>query len=381
MSRDEAAELLHAKDLFDAGQRLLLERSDFPKAVERFEAARDLFKRLGDEPEAGVAEIWAVQLLPDVGRIEKGRLRVALLIADSERRGYKVLLPPAYYWLGVGDYGRSGLSQTSRNFKAALRLAESGENAFEVEHAREALAVFYSDLGETEPALSYASGILHGGGGDDAPYYRNPRQVWRNLGTLADLTLRLDLPAASLAFASERLALAEELSPDGSFVNWSLRNVVNASEARGDYEGALRYAGESLRLALALGDTPENVRIKAEVYLSLADVKAKARDCAGALEDYDRALGLYGRLPELSVSSYQIHKGRLLCFRQLGRREEFAAELSDVLKLSEKYRATIREDSSRQAFFANEQDVFDAGGAGCARRLRLSRTVSVALAP
>ncbi|HEX8147007.1 MAG TPA: CHAT domain-containing protein [Pyrinomonadaceae bacterium] len=354
----EAAQLMHAKDLFDAGQRLVLGRSDYLRAVESFEASRDLFEKLGDAPEAGVAEVWAAQLLPDVGRPEKGRLRLAALVSDAERRSYKVLLPPAYYWLGISAYGRSALSRTGSEYRTALRLAEAGENAFEVEHAREALALFYSDLGETVPALAYASGMLRGGG--DAPYYRNSRQVWRDLGTLAVITLRLNLPAASLAFASERLAVAKELSPEGGLVNWSLRSVVNAAEAKGDYEAASKYANESLRLALANGDTPENARMTAELYLSLADVKARAGDCDGALNDYGRALELYGRLPELSVSSYQIRKGRLLCFRRLGRREEFAAELRDVLKLSERYRATIREDSSRQAFFANEQGVFDA---------------------
>jgi CHAT domain-containing protein len=333
-------------------------KSDYLKAVANFESSRDLFERLGDAPEAGIAEIWAVQLLPDVGKLAESRTRLSALIADAERRRYNVLLPAAYYWLGVTDYRRSSLSQTSRNYKTALRLAEAGGNTFEVEHAREALTSYYSDLGELEPALSYASEMLN----VEYTYYRNPRQAWRDKGTLADLTLKLNLSAVSLDFAFERLGLTRAASPDMSLAKWGLRNVVHAAEARGDYEGALRYAG-SLRMALEGGDKPENTREAAALYLSLADLKGGAGDCAGALDDYDRALELYGRLPELSVSSYQIHKGRLLCFRQLGRREDFASEMRAVLKLSEEYRATIREDSSRQAFFANEQDVFDAAAA------------------
>ena len=306
-----------------------------------------------------MAEVWAAQLLPDVGKIAEGRRRLAAVASDAEARDYKILQPPAYYWLGIGDYGQRGLSRTSGHFKNALRLAEEGENIFEAAHARESLAVYYSDLGEIEPALTYASTMLEGGDS----YYRNPRQVWRNEGALADITLKLNLPATSLAFAKERLEVAREIAPDSSLMNTSLRSVVNAADAKEDFDGALRYASESLRLALARGDTPENARTTADLYLSLADVKTHARDCEGALADYDRALELYARLPELSVKSYELHKGKLQCFRRLGRREEFASELSAVLKLSEEYRATIREDSSRQAFFANEQGVFDAAAA------------------
>jgi len=308
-----------------------------------------------------VAEVWAAQMLPDVGRPEKGRLRLARLISDAERRGYKVLLAPAYYWLGVSAHHGGDLSLANREYRSALRLAEEGENNFEAEHARDQLAVYYLDLGETETALAYVSGMVRGGG--DAAYYRNPRQLWRDLGTLADMALRLKLPAASLAFASERLAVARELSTETDFVTPSLRDLASAAEARGDYRGALSYAGESLGLALARGDTPENTRMTADLHLSLADIKARAGDCDGALADYGRALELYGRLPELSAVPYQIRKGRLLCLRRAGRREEFAAELRDVLKLSERYRATLREDSSRRAFFAGEQDVFDAAAA------------------
>ncbi len=69
---------------------------------------------------------------------------------------------------------------------------------------------------------------------------------------------------------------------------------------------------------------------------------------------------MYGQLPEITFSAYRIHKGKLLCYRDLNQREQFAAEFKTVLDLSEEYRRTIREDSSRQAFFENEQTVCDA---------------------
>jgi CHAT domain-containing protein len=97
-----------------------------------------------------------------------------------------------------------------------------------------------------------------------------------------------------------------------------------------------------------------------DIYRLLADVKSKTNDCGEALTDYDKALELYRRLPELTVGSYQIHKGKLFCFQQLGQQENFENELKTVLALSDEYRTAIREDDSRQAFFDNEQVVFDA---------------------
>jgi CHAT domain-containing protein len=303
--------------------------------------------------------MWAVQFLPDVGKLAEGRRRLAALIETAERRRFNVLLPPAYYWLGVSDYGRNDLSQTSRNYKTALRLAEAGENAFEVRHVREALARYYSTIGELGPAMSYAGAMLQA----EDLYYQSQTQSWRDKGTLARLSLRLKFFATSLSFSKERLSFARELPDPGSLVNSSLRDAVRAATEKGDFGDALKYADESLRLALGRGDSPENTKTKAESYLLLADVRSKMEDCGAALTAYDKALELYRSLPQLTANLYQIHKGRLLCFQRLERREEFAAELQTVLGLTEQYRATIREDSSRQAFFANEQDVFDAAAA------------------
>ncbi len=291
-----------------------------------------------------------------MGQLAEGRRRFAAIIAAAQRRKFNVLLPPAYYWLAVSDYGQSGLSQTGRNYRTALRLAEAGDNAYEVRHAQEALARYYSNLGELEPALAYAGQLLPNGDS----YYQSLPQYWREKGMLAELTLKLEFSATSLSFSKERLADARDMAHTSSLMNSSLRTLVRAATAQGDFDAALKYAEESKAIALGAGGGPENTRTTAEIYLSLGDLRRRMNDCGAALADYDRALELYGHLPELSVSAYQIHKGRLFCFEQLGRREDFASELKTVLVLSEKYRAAIREDSSRRAFFANEQAVFDA---------------------
>jgi CHAT domain-containing protein len=282
------------------------------------------------------------------------------------------LLPPAHYWVAFSDYQQNRLSESNKQFQIALRLAEAGNNTFEAHHSAEALALNYSELGELEPALSYASKMLS----LKALYYEETSQSLRDLGTLADLTLKLKLFPTSLAVSKESLSLAQASSAERSQagevnnrdVNDALRHLVNAALAQEDFAAALNYANDSKQAALSRGNNAENTRMLAEINMVLGDVKTRMDDCSQAVVNYDQALELYRYLPEFTFNLYPIHKGKLFCFQQLDQQENFDRELKTVLKLSEEYRATIREDDSRQAFFANEQDVFDAAAVNAIRR-------------
>ncbi len=354
VSPDKTGRLLEAGDAFASGQRLVKER-DYARAILQFERSRDLFAGLGNTCDAAAAENWAVQFLPDTARVAEGRRRLAAAIAMAEGKGFKVLLSPAYYWLGMADYLQNEFSKSSKNLRAALRLADAGNNTFEIQHAREALVFNYSNLGELGPALSYASEMLD----DTGLYYQNRNQWLRNTGTLAVLSLKLNLPSTSLSLSREKLSVVQE-SPTNKQLNDSLRYMVLAAAAKRDFAAALKYADDSMEIALKATDSPENARTLSDIHGLAGDVKSQTNDYGGALADYDRALELYSRTPELSVNLYRIHKGKLFCFQRLDDEANFAGEMETVLGLSEEYRKTIREDESRQAFFADEQDVFDA---------------------
>lgn len=346
----ETEQLLEAKEVFAGAMQL----RDLRKQVSEFEKSRNLFRQSGNECEAAIAESWAVQYLVDVGKIDESRQRFETMIETAKTRNFKILLPPAYYWLGVMDYRQNRLSDSTRNFKNSLRLAEAGSNTFEVQHALDALIVNFTRLSELEPVLAYTGKMFD----DQADYYQDRNQYWRSKGRLADLSLTLKLYATSLSLSRERLNMVREIDSGSSRVNDSLRPLIRASAARKDFSSALNYAGESLSIAQKRGESPENTRTIAEIHLTLAEVKSQT-NCSEALADFDKALELYTRLPEVTDSLYRIHRGKLLCLDQLNQQPGFVAELDTVLKLSEKYRTTIREDSSRQAFFAHEQEVFD----------------------
>lgn len=348
--------MLRAKDALAAGHDFAYLKNDSAKAISEFEKSRDLFAAAGDVCEAAIAENWAVQFLPDVGKIAESRVRLAAIIAAAESKKFKVLLPPAYYWLANADFRQGRFSDSNKNLKIALRLAEVTSNSFEIHHVTEQLALNYSRLGELQPALSFTSQMRSA----RAVYYESRNQSLRDLGTLADLMLRRKFLATSFSLSRERLDMTLETDQNSRRLNDSLRHMVDAATAGADFTSALTYADSSLQIALQRGAGGDNDRTTAEIYLLRADAKSKAGNCVDALLDYDQALDLFGHLPEVIDRPYQVHKGKLFCFQKLGRRQDFADELHTVLDLSEGYRATIREDATRQAFFANEQEVFDA---------------------
>jgi len=306
-----------------------------------------------------VAENWAVQFLPDVARVAESRLRLAAIITTSQSRKFMVLIPPAYYWLGMADFRQNRFSESARHIRTALRLAEASNNTFEIQHAQQAIAENYSEVGELESALIYAGKMLSGAN----LYYQNPTQFWRDKGTLADITLKLKFFSTSLSLSSERLRIAQTSWPTSSLVNDSLRRMANAASAKDDFMAASTYANQSMEIARQRGESAENRYTTAEIHLLQGNLKSRMKRCGEALPDYEQAIELYSRLPEVTDRLYEIHKGKLFCYRQLSRQEDFSSELQTVLKLADGYRAAIREDDSRQSFFASEQVVFDAAAA------------------
>ncbi|HEV7797469.1 MAG TPA: CHAT domain-containing protein [Pyrinomonadaceae bacterium] len=333
-------------------------------AISQFEKSRDLFEQLGDTAEARLAEIWAVQLLPEVAKIAASRRRLLEFITFAANRKFQVLLPTGYYWLANGEFHQNEISDSNKHFRMALRLAEAGDNTFEVQHVQDNLASNYSELAELEPALFYAGKMLH----DRELYYQSASQYRRDKGTLSGISLKLGFFSTALNLSQESLEIARETWPGQSMVNDSLRRVIFAAAAKEDFATALKYANDSMQLALKAGQSAENTRMTARINLLLANLKSQKKDCDNALTDYDKALELYQLIPEFSDRLYEIHKGKLFCFQQLSRQEDFSSELNAVLKLSEKYRATIREDESRQAFFASEQVIYDAAAANALER-------------
>ena len=136
--------------------------------------------------------------------------------------------------------------------------------------------------------------------------------------------------------------------------------LIAALAKNEQFSEALKYADESSKIALSRKEGQENNSVIADIYLTRADIKKDMENCSEAIEDYDKSLQFYQKISQIKFNLFKLHKGKLLCFQKLGQQENFQKELETVLKISEEYRQNIREDQTRQAFFDNEQIVFDA---------------------
>lgn len=298
-----------------------------------------------------------------MGRIAESRLRFAAIIANAENRKFTLLLSTANFWLAKSDFLQNQFSETTKNLKKALQVAEASGNIFEAHHAAESLVVTYTELGELEPSVSYAGIMLSHSGST----YENPSQSLRDLSTLSGLCLKSKLNATALNFALESLSMIRQSMSDSPNsksalrikLTDSLRRLVEASIALKNFPMALKFGDEAMQEVQNRENGAEKTKAVIDVQLLLAEARRLAGDCPSALRDYDQALAANQYLPEVSLDLYQLHKGKLFCYQEQNDQERIIPELETVLALSEKYRMTIREDSSRQSFFANEQDVFD----------------------
>ncbi len=348
---EKIEKLIEAKNIFENANDPI-GKFDYANVITEFEKSRNLFQEAGDECEAAAAEIWAAQFLPDVSKFDESRRRFSALEEFAVRKNYKIFEPTVFYWRSVADFRQNRFSDSIKNAEKALQKARETENFLEIERAVEKAAETFTEIGETEKSLSLWSGNMR-----PDVYHKSKSQYWREKGNLADLLLRLDFPATADDVSKEEIT--KEMFNQADAENSSLRRRAEILTARNRLDEALQIAEKSLRLTEKRAESEQNDFSFARDFLLAGDIRRQMQNCETAIENYRKSLDYFGKISELSAGVYSVHKGKLLCLNKPEKRAEFQTELQTVLKFSEDYRHKIREDESRQAFFENEQVVFD----------------------
>ncbi|HMS41294.1 MAG TPA: CHAT domain-containing protein [Pyrinomonadaceae bacterium] len=355
VENEKVDKLLEAKNLWLEGYKSIRE-GKYEKSIELFDQSKSNFLKLGNEFEANISEIWAAQMLPDVSKIDESRKRLNTLIETGNKRNFKILLPTSFYWLCISQWIQKEMSQSIISNKKAIQIAEETENIYQIQTGSERLSYTYIELTEFDKSLTFISKAIE----NEDLYYVNSTQTWRNLFTATQLLEKFPFHETTVYFAKESVDLSRQMNTKTSIVNSSLQNLTIALGNNKQFNEALKYADESNSIALSREESPENIRTVADTFLTRADLKNKMQNCSEAISDFDKSLEYYGKIPQTTFNLYNVRKGKLLCLQKLNKTDEFQIELETVLKLAEENRQNIRKDSERQAFFANEQIIYDA---------------------
>ena len=345
--------LLKAKNAMRAGYETV-EKISYEQAISIFVEARHLFAQAGNELEEKNADFWLAQCESRNRKIAESEKVLSPLSDFCRRKKYRWFYGQILSWLSINAFSQNEFSKNIEQCKEVLKISQEILDTYATRKSLGCLADTYSKLGELNQSKIYLSKNFAIGD----LYYESPYETQRNYLHLARFFDRLEMPATAAGFAREGLHYALKNPSDLKF---SLLNALaNIYGHKKDFDEALRFAGDAQNFAQTLKEGAFKQSRIANSALKIADLKREMNDCDGALNEYENALELYSQNKETKVNVYETHKGKLLCLQALNRTEDLQAELEIVLNLSENYRANILTDTDRQAFFDNEQIVYDA---------------------
>lgn len=328
--------------------------NDYEPAHQKFKQAQDLFTQANDVWEAKLAEYWAAfefELYhPDLVEYKN---YLATLAEFCRQKNYNWFLAEVYIWQGVAAEESTEYSKAIEYHKKAEQLCEEISEIYNLEKTLSILADEYTKLRQYDRALDFFQKSL-------ALSVKYPetssRQKWRTLNTGAAVLYSLKYYAASIAFEEEALAIGEQTKDRGFSSDAILKlGVIYGQQQK--YDEAVKYLNQSIELAESLNEESTVKKYSAEPYRQLGNIKRLSGDCDGALEYYEKAVE--SSMASNKPKEYAARKGRLLCYVEQKNDSALESEIPVVLNLFEENRQKITEESIRNTFFDNEQDVYD----------------------
>lgn len=345
----EPRALNRAFDVFDRG--LLLTGTDYSGAHQAFEESKYLFKKARNPLGEKIAEFWIMQVLSSLDRPDEALRMGDELIDFAAKKNYKWFRAAIVYYAGTIYFTRTNLSRAMENYQAAMADAkEIGDTLLEQRSSISILETLL-ETGEFKKALNYQYPAA------DEIYYNSYQAKWRNTYFTASALLKLKIYSAAAEFAAESLFYANASERSRNIVSSSIL-LDEAKAGGGKADDALALVSGALRLTEEMPESPGKGSRQAWILIRRGNLKNLLERFDEALVDFDTAITLLGKA-ESTVDVYWAHRGRLICYKSLNRPENVSAELDVLLLLANKYRHEILNDESRQAFFENEQAVFD----------------------
>ncbi len=332
----------------------LYDQSKLQAARALYQQAAALFQSAGDTCESYMAESWSGYCLMRMADTNEGLALFKRLQWFYQQRGYYSLEAYALESLADAYFVNDEFMQALECANQALQLAQTTEDWSCQLRSLSALAQIDRVLGRYEESL-----VLGGQGIVLATQQRaEPRQSWAFYSSAALNLLKFGYTHAALDVQREAQGLAGR-------TNWPLYQSLSVVRQGllyaelGQPGLALRAADQALAVAQEITEPALRENTRADVLLARGQLLRRAGRMTEALASYEQARALYAG-SAFQLFSYQAQIGCFLVRLALNDNTSAAHELTGILRLLEKYRGQILEESSRNAFLADEQEFYDA---------------------
>lgn len=346
------AKITQARELSKSGQAQIA-ASQFPRALESYTRAKQLFDQAGDVPESSLAAYWlAICHWKLDGQAQSDEM-LRRLAADYERHQYNWLAARSLSQLASYQMARGEYSKAVNYSARSEAMAAGASETYGQLSALTFLMVTYVYLGNARQSLNFARRILM------LAALTSPETIqnWRNYSEIAWTFYSLGFYAAAADYQKVALEFALQL-PDPSTRALDYARLGAMEGRTGDYDSALK----SIEAALQTVEPYRTERFAQETlaYASLqrGDLYRQMGRLDEAVAAYDQSLAIYTRL-ESKLYVYQAHKGKLLAYIAAQNLTAANEEIAETLDIYEQNRSRIIEESNRNNFFDLEQNVYD----------------------
>jgi CHAT domain-containing protein len=352
LPESKTASLKKAQQAVRNGYKLSI-NSEYFKALDEFNNARDLFLQADDIWETKLSEYFIGYCLINIDRIDNSLEQFKQIAEFSRSRNYKWLEATSLHWLAGNYKSLKQRTQAKKNYEKALAIAEEIKDPYAAQRNLVELAKHNSFVGQKTSALNYLSRVLEASNAPETSL----RQKYRNYAEALQILSDGKLYNAAKPISLESVWLADKLN-DSMFKTLSRSNTGIAYAQAGDFIKAREWINDGREKAEMMSDELSRKRMTAYSYLASGYSEKQLGNYEKSEQFYEQAVKLYETM-KMPFHLYVSQKGKLLNHLALGNGAELERQIPLTLKLIEDYRAKILEEQERASFLDTEESIYD----------------------
>jgi CHAT domain-containing protein/cytochrome c-type biogenesis protein CcmH/NrfG len=351
-SASQRAGLSEARQLIKSGhERLRQSKPD--EAIEAYRKAGQLFERLGNDGEFRYAEYRMANAYLRQPNLNASLSILKRLAEHCKNENYQSLLARIFNSMADAYFSQNRYSEALDFSRQSLVLSEqvqdsSGQlwNTLQITQEYELVANYSESLKFLQRSL-----VLAGNSATDTALLRTV------YGIAAGCFTSIGLYGAAVDYQKEAVRLAAKTA-NPLLESRSYARLAEVYGRMKNYDAAIQNARLSYEIGERLSSQSIGRDMMAFAALRLGHFYRQAGDFSKALESYQQNLELYNEL-NFPAESFAAHKGKFIC--HIAQKDDAAAEkeIEIALNLFEQFRSKITEESNRNTFFDQGQDIYD----------------------